>query len=154
MASTEKARQMSDRLFDEMKLRCAPLAVVQSTGTAGDPVISVGPGTALGANAIVRVVPEPAPLAKDVLGLASNVYTPHRIQIVTEADFAGTTDNVVDPMTRQQLVNVVGPVINAGATVEWYESATGVAPTEAAIIAGNLKATFVQHAWNGALAGQ
>lgn len=143
MATTEKARMIALRLADELKLRVFPaLAFAETTGTAGDPVINIGTGADRSASATIRVVPFPAPLAKDILGLTSPQVALHVVQLATEANFAGTTDNIADNLTRQQLMNILGPCVGTGCKVEWYEEADGTGPSETTIDPTKLKAEF------------
>jgi hypothetical protein len=142
MANDYKSQAISNQLADLFKQRLnGSLALVQSNDTDLNPLISIGPGTNGGANAIVKVIPQNWPLAQDVLGLSANIYGPHTVQLVTEADPAGGAG--ADPLTPAQLLLVIGQIVLMGCLVEWYQSASGTAPSAAAIIAGNLKGTFV-----------
>lgn len=142
MATTEKARMLSLRLADELKLRLSALAFAETVGTSGDPLIKIGTGADRSASAVIRIVPFAAPLAKDILGNASSVYATHIVQLATEANFAGTTDNIADNLTRQQLIDILGPCVLIGAQVQWYEEADGTGPSETTIDPTKLKATF------------
>lgn len=143
--TTEKARMIALKLADELKIRLSALALAEGTGSAGDPLLTIGAGSIGGANAIVRVIPTAFSLAKDILGNAANSYTPHTIQLCTEANPAGGSG--ADILTPQQVVSLTSAIDGFGATWEWYQSANGTAPTEAAMIAGNLKATFDQNSY-------
>lgn len=137
--STEKARMISLRLAEMLRARIGTLALVEGVGASGDPLITIGAGSNGGVNAVIRVVPFSAPIAKDVLGLASTVFTPHVVQLATEANNAAGSG--ADILTRQQLMNFLAPVLGIGAQVEWYEEANGTAPVEATITSSKLKAT-------------
>lgn len=135
-----KANEIRDELADELKKRLSDLAHVNSFDANANPMITIGAGSALGRNAVIVVKPIDWPLAKDVLGLPATVFTPHVIQLVTEANFAGTTDNVADPLLPQDILVLLSTICKRGTKVEWYQSATSVAPTTAAILTANKKA--------------
>lgn len=145
MATSEKARMIALRIAEDLKFRIGALALAETVGTSGDPVINIGAGTDRSASATIRVVPMGFPLAKDVLGNASNVYTPHTVQLATEANYAGATDNIADNLTRQQLGDILVSCISTGCTMEWYEEADGTGPSETTIAANKLKATLKQN---------
>lgn len=141
MATSFKAQAIANQLADLLKARgLGSLGLVQSFDTDQNPLISIGSGAAGSANFIIKVTPVILPDSQDVLGNASIAYSPHVIQLCTEADPAAGAG--ADPTTRQQLLNVLGQIGRMGARQEWYESASGVAPSAAALIAGNLKASF------------
>jgi len=142
MASTQKAFGIARRIFDDLRLRQRALAAVETLGTSGDPLLRFGAGTIGSASCVIRVVQLAAPTAKDVFNNASQVQVPHRIQIATEANHAGITDNVPDVLTRQQLIDILGVCLAQGSIVEWYEENNGTAATEATITGSKLKATF------------
>lgn len=152
--SDHKSASLANDIADELKLRFAPLAVVESFDANSNPMISVGAGVAAGRNAIIIVKPIDWPLAKDVLGLPATVYNPHVIQLVTEANYAGATDSVADAVPPADLLKLLAVVTKRGTKVEWYQSATGVAPTAAAAIAGNLKASIDADLYWGNLSSQ
>lgn len=130
-------------LGDELKLRLSALAFAETIGASGDPLINIGAGTTRTASATIRIIVFGAPLAKDILGNASQVYATHIVQIATEANFAGTTDNIADNLTRQQLIDVLGPCLAVGAQVQWWEEADGTGPSETTFNTGaKLKATY------------
>lgn len=143
MATDYKSQAIAHDLADRLKERgLGSLGIVESFDTDGNPLITLGAGVALGANAVLKVRPVDWPLAQDILGLAANVYNPHVIQLVTEADYQGATDNVLDPLSPDQLLKILASAEKMGCILEWYQSATSVAPTAAAIIPSNLKSTF------------
>ena len=148
-----KAIAMAHELADKLKLRFSTLTVAESFDSDGFPLITIDDGApATGeASMIVKVMPIDWPLAKDILGNAANIYTPHKILLGTESNFAGTTDNVADYLTRQQLLNIVGEIVLRGTAVEWYETAAGTAPTIANTIfaAAKLKASWIPDMYNG-----
>lgn len=141
MGTTYKAQALANQLADWLKARgLSSLGLTQSFDTDLNPLISIGSGSIGSANFIIKVAPIAWPLAEDIFGNAAIQYAPHVIQMVTEANPVGGAG--ADILTPQQLMNVLNQCQLMGCQMEWYESANGVAPTAAAIIAGNLKATF------------
>lgn len=141
MATTKKALVLSEELAADLAMRLGMAATV-SYDTDNCPLVSFGSGVAGTANILIKVKPEALPGSQDILGLASIPYGPHIIQLCTEANYAGATDNVDDPLTPAQLLATLGEIVMKGCKVEWYQSATGVAPSTAALIAADLKAAF------------
>jgi hypothetical protein len=158
MANSYKALAIAHELADRLKQRLpAALKVTESFDTDGNPLISINDGTPIAgeANAILKVAAIAWPEVKDVLGLDQTVFTPHVISLATEADYAGATDNVADPMTRAQLLPILGQALAMGCRVDWYESATGVAPSAATIAdATKLKATYQPDVYHALVSNQ
>src|SRR3954470_4450865 len=123
MAVSYKAIALSNSVLDKLKARLnGSLTAVQSFDTDGYPLINIGPGTAGSASFLIKIAAASWPKGLDALGLAQNVFTPHIIQLATEADYAGATDNVADPTTRAQLGLVLGQLFGMGCQLDWYES--------------------------------
>lgn len=154
MATSAKASKMSAELADRLKIRpgLSALTVRESVDTDGNPLILVGAGSAGGENAVVKTKPVVWSLATDVLGLAANIYTPHVMQVVTEANPTGGSG--ADPLSAADLLSLIAQCSAMGCIVEWYQSAAGVAPTAAAIITANLKATYYPDARYPLISGQ
>jgi hypothetical protein len=141
MKSFEMSREIADVLRKKPSL--AGLAFTETTGTANDPIISIGPGTTRGKNVVIRLTELTNPTATDSLNLTAGKYGPHVAQLATEANFAGTTDNIADNIPRQMLLDVLGEVIKRGSRVEWWEEADGTAPSETTYnTASKLKASW------------
>lgn len=141
MASTEKARMISLKIKDAVALRQSALTVVEGAGTSGDPLITIGPGTTGTASAVIRVVPDSASLAKDILGNSSQVYATHTIQLGSEAN--RSSGSAADNLSRQQLADILATIVQMGAKVEWYEEAYGTPAAESTLgDSTKLKATF------------
>lgn len=142
-ASQAKSRQLADLLRIEL---AATLPVcTESFDTDGNPVITLSADAtpAFGEKVIViRTKPIDWPTAKDSLGNAAVSFGPHVYQICTEANFAGTTDNVADILTMGEKLMVIVEVGRCGSFVEYYESANGTVPSTAQMTAGNLKGTW------------
>lgn len=100
------------------------------SGVEGAPVISV---KASGGNvdALLRIDQVSTP-AKDILGLAQNVFTPHICKLIIDSDLS-------KELHLQLLTAIGGECILHGIKLEVY---TAAAATEANLVAGNLKATF------------
>lgn len=137
MATSFKAQAIAHKLADLYKAR--GYTPTESFDTDNNPLISIGPGTAGNKNAIVKVLPTSWPLANDILGNAALQYTPHTIQIVTEADSAGT--GIATATAWQFLFDIMGQATLMGCHVDTYQSANGVAPSTAAIT-GAPKSSF------------
>jgi hypothetical protein len=165
VANSYKALAIAAELADKLKTRLpATQLVTQSFDTDGNPLISINDGTAatLEANFVIKIAAVDWPLALDVLGLAQTVFTPHVIAIATEADT--TAGAAADPMTRAQLLPVIGQALAMGCETRWYESAVGAVPTAATITAGaatgaafgttNLKATYQPDHYHGLVSNQ
>lgn len=140
MAADYKSIALRAELADELKKRFSALAVVEGFDANGNPSLTMGAGVAAGRNAIIIVKAIDWPLAKDVLGLPATVFNPHVIQMVTEGEV--TAGAGADALTTSDVLALFSVISKRGTRVEHYESAAGVAPTAAAAIAGNLKASY------------
>jgi hypothetical protein len=141
--SFEMARELGDRYRKSAAL--AAVTMVEGIGTNGDPTILFGTGVSRGPNAFIRIAEITNPTAKDSLGLTAGAYTPHVVQLATEANFAGTTDNIADNITTVRLLDLLGELFMTGCQIEWYQEADGTTPTETTITASKLKGTFNPH---------
>lgn len=142
MSSTSyKAKQIADELAADYRVTLSSLTLVQSFDSSGNPTIALGAGVAGGANAFIVVKPIDWALAKDIFGNSALQFSPHVIQLCTEANYAATTDNVADTLTAAQIAHLVFPIARVATQFEWYQTATGTAPTVSGITAANLKVT-------------
>ncbi len=151
-----KAQEIAAELADELAKRLS-LAVTQGTDINGDPTILLGGSTPGAKNVFIRVKAVDNSLAKDALGLAQNVFTPHVIQFATEANYAdelGGADNVADILTPTELLPVIACIAARGCAVEWYTSTYGTAPVVGTLVSANLKASFDPSVYWGVLAQQ
>lgn len=130
MATTQKAIELSAYLAEALALRLSALAQSTSFDTDGNPLISVGSGTAGQKNLIVKVMPTPWPNAKDSLGNSAIQYTPHTVRLATEASAAAGVGTI---FSTQDVLHFIGEILGKGCRVEWYQSANGVAPTATTI---------------------
>jgi hypothetical protein len=132
-----KAIEIAHNLADNIKQRgsAGPLAtlytsaipVVEAFDTNGLPTIAVGNVAAsTDVGIFIQVGPQVWPLAQDVLGNTAAIYTPTVIRIAVEASPDGpmqTTDFAI-------LMAVLGDAIQTGARVEFWNSASGTAPSD------------------------
>lgn len=151
---TKKAHVIAADIAAELKLRLASLTITESVDTDQSPLVKVGTGASGAKGCLIKVVPQDWPLAKDILGLTANVFAPHKIQLVFEANFAGTTDNVADNNSWVEKLAILGVVVLKGTRVEIYESPYGATVGAEDIVAGNLKATFDGSLQYGMLSNQ
>jgi hypothetical protein len=156
MATTAKAVEICKELFDKLKARLGTSLAITINQDASDlnPYIQIGSGVSNTPNATLKVMPQDWPLAKDSLGNTAPAYSPHKIALVTEANFAGTTDNVVDNLTRAQLLPILGQALYMGTRLEWYETAFATPPTIAGIVVGNLKAAIDPNVYRPMISSQ
>lgn len=142
-ASQAQMRELADLLAKEV---AATLPVqTQSFDTDGNPVLTLSADATPAAGEkvmVLRIKPIDWSNAKDSLGLPALSFGPHVIQICTEANFAGTTDNIADILTPVELLPVIVECGRKGSFVEWYQSANATVPSTAQMTAGNLKATW------------
>ena len=153
ITATKKALSLARVMVDNLTLRLGalstPLFVAQSTDASGNPLLGIGPtateaagvlagtGTAGHQDAVIKIVPWPS-IGSDSLGNAQNSYSPHKIQIVTEA----SATSGVDVMTEVNKLSLLGEALRTGCTVELYQTANLTAPSPSGIVAANLVATY------------
>lgn len=135
-----KAQALAHEIADKLKIRLSALTLVEGFDTNGNPTITIGAGSPGGKNFFVRVQPISWPLSLNVLGLASEVFTPHVIQFATEANPAGGAG--ADILTPAELLPFLGETLVRGTKVEWYTSTNGTAPVVGTLVAGNLQASY------------
>lgn len=141
MAATKKALALAEDIASELKLRQTALPVSVSADTDGNPLVFLGTGVAGTKNTIFKVLNVVWPLAKDILGLESQVFTPHVIRVGFEAPTT-TAAADTDPNTLQDKLLSLAVALSRGTRVEVYESAAGDSPDADDLIAGNLKASY------------
>ena len=152
MATTAKAiataRELAD-LWTKEVAGTLPI-LVQSFDSAGNPVITLSADSspATGEKVIVVRVSPIAWTATDLLGNASQMFTPHQIEICTEANYESTTDTVLDILSPVELLPVIAEIVRRGTLVKWYVIANGTVPSTAVMIAANLKATYADLYWS------
>jgi len=149
-----KAQALAHDLADELKKR-STLTLVEGFDANGDPTIALGDGVAGHKNFFIRVKAIDWSLSKNVIGLTSEVFTPHVIQFATEKNYEATTDNVLDILGPTELLPVLGSILARGTKVEWYRSTNGTAPTVTTINdSTKLSATYEAHLYWTMKSGQ
>ena len=148
MATTAKAvataRELIDLFSKEVSASFASIAETFEAVT-GNPIITLSDGTpAAGEKVIILRVRPITWTATDILGLTSQVYTPHTIDICTETN-AAATPNV---LTTVELLPVLAEIAKRGMLINWYQTAALTVPSAAAMIDANLKATFSDLYWS------
>lgn len=110
----------------------------QTSDVDGYPLVSVGPGTAGGQNAVIKVMSAAAPLAKDALGNVANIYTPDVMMIALEAGAVGAS-----LLDATHLLQIMADATEFHTRVELWNSANGTAPSAATFAtAANFKAAW------------
>ena len=128
MNTTQKAMEIAMNLRDELAMRTGLATVLSfealsadvSDGSTLHPVILVGTDVGTTAGCRVAVKPIEWPLAKDVLGLQSAVYTPHEILVGFEAPAAGP----VEATSLALKLQIIGAIVQQGCRVKIFESPT------------------------------
>lgn len=141
-----KAIALAHEMADKLKIRFSSLTVTEAFDTDGAPYITINDATAAAGeqNMLVKVSPETWPLALDVLGNAANIYSPSKVQIVTE--LSATAGQTL--LSGANILALLGECLSRGAKVEWYMSTNGAAPGLADITASKLKGTFYPDLYN------
>jgi hypothetical protein len=146
MATTKKALALAVKLADELRLRApmlaGALAITEGFDvTTGNPTIVVGAGGIGDAGGFIMISPVAFPNSYNVIGQVASVYTPHVVQIVTEANPAGGAG--ADINTPAQLLGLLlAPALKLGCKVEWYNAANGSAADAADITEAKLVASY------------
>lgn len=156
--STYKSVAIMRELVDVLKKKVAatmPIAV-ESFDSSSNPVVTLSQDSTPAAGekvVVIRCQPlgnypaysssnvQGGPVALDSLGNTANQYSHHVIEICTEANYAGTTDNVADILTPTELGPVFFEAARRGCQVKWYVSANGTVPATSQMTAANLKDT-------------
>ena len=141
---TAKALASHRELVDHLKYFVAATlpVVVDSYDSDGSPITTFSADATPAAGEKVVVLRTKAidwATAKDSLGNTAIQYAPHVFQICTEANFAGTTDNVADILVNGELLFFFVEAGRRGSFVEWYQSANATVPAVAQMTAANLK---------------
>lgn len=126
---SSKANIHADALVQSLSQRFgSTIAVAKAFDTDGQPLIKIGTQAAgAGSNsATLKLSTEPS-IWKNSIGLAQEVYTPHRIQVAYEAVSA----TGVTPMTEAIKAKMMVEVFTQGMAVDIYVLATATAPTPA-----------------------
>lgn len=137
--ATQKAISMARRLADELTFRLnGDLDVVESRDSNGNPLVTVGDAGIGDAGCLIRIVTVPT-IQKNSIGLDQEVFTPHIVQLMTEANYAGSDNGVADINTATQFATFLAVCVETGAKVEIWQTANGTAPSAGAFATGSNK---------------
>lgn len=136
MAADKQTLVTSSQIAEELRLRLPSVTITEGVGSSGDPTITFGTPATDGA--FIRLVQE-STVQLNALGLAQQVYAPHKIQVAFEFDSVLTT---VATMPLVNISALMSTLITKGMTLEVYAVASGGTPNEAALVAANLKSTI------------
>lgn len=131
---TQKALDIAADLVSALSVRLPALAIVQTVDTDGCPLVRIGAATAGADGALLKVLPVTTFLS-DALGNPQPVYSPHIIDIASEAGGAPV-------LTAATQMAIFGECLRKGTRVQWYQSTNGTSPSVATLVAGNLVASF------------
>ena len=143
------ARELVD-LWTKEVATTLPVIVQSFEATTGNPVITLSADAtpATGEKVVVVRISPITWSANDILGLTSQIYCPHQIDICTEANYAGATDNIADILTPVELLPILAEVVKRGMMVRWYVIANGTVPSTTVMTSGNLVATYSDLYWS------
>ena len=136
MAATQKAIALLDAIAEELSKRLPLIAQTKGQDSLLNPQLVVGTGSVGAAGCYLRVIPQPW-TATNVLGLASQVFSPHVIQVVFEANNAAGA--AADINTLANFSTILAVLARKMTALEVYEEPNGSAPGEADITSGKLK---------------
>lgn len=145
------ARELTDKL---KKLVPSTMSVVtESNDSDQNPVITLSADAtpATGEKVIViRFKQVSQPTAVDMFSRTdlTGPYGPVMVQICTEKNYEGATDNVLDILGPGDLLPLLMEIGKLARWTEWYRTANGTVPSTAAMIAANLAATWKDLYWN------
>jgi hypothetical protein len=143
------ARELLD-LFAKEVATTLP-SQVQTSDTNGNPVLTLSQDSTPAAGEkviVIRIQPLADWSPKDILGLASQMYTPHQIDICTETN-AAATPNV---LTTVELLPVLAEIAKRGMVINWYQTAALSVPSVVAMTSSNLTAKFADLYWSASKA--
>ena len=153
MATTTKALAIARELIDlwTKEVSTSFASVAESFDTNGNPVITLSDGGPSAGEkvAVVRISPI-AWTATDILGNASQVYTPHVIDLCTEANNA--VGAVADILTPTEILPILAEIVKRGTMVRWYVSPNATVPATTQMTSGNLSASYSDLYWSASKA--
>jgi hypothetical protein len=137
MPATQKQVVLLDAIAEELSRRL-PAITSQTKGqdSQQNPQLVLGAGTAGAAGCYIRIIQQPW-TAKNVLGLTNDVYTPHVVQVVFEAN--PTPGAGADINSLATLSTVIAVCARKNTALEIFQETTGAAPGEADCVAGKLQ---------------
>ena len=143
------ARELAD-LFAKEVISTLPIQV-QSVDSVGNPVLTLSADATPATTEkviVIRVRPLAAWTPKDSLGLDSQMYTPHQIDICTEINAAGAP-NILTPV---ELAPVLCEIAKRGMIVNWYQSPAGDVPALSEMTDAQLTKSFQDLYWSASKA--
>lgn len=145
MATSHKAHSFMRAIKEELEFRIPATGRKFNLGvdSSGNPTLSINDGTAAtGEKNLVVIVKSLSNGVTDSLGLASNEYGPHVVQISTET---GATANA-HFWASDELAFIMSACMKPNAVFEWYRTANTTVPTTSAL--GTL-AVRIADLWKG-----
>lgn len=151
---SKKAHALAADLAADLTVRLASLSLTVTLSADTDllPLVKVGTQVAGSQSALIKITTDSSALAKDVLGLTQQAFSPHKIQLVLEGNpIAGAG---ADVMAWPAKLSIIASVVRRGCKVELYETANTNAVDVSDIASANLKTTFQPDLAYGVLANQ
>jgi hypothetical protein len=132
MATTKKALELAAELADELRKRVSDYAsITESSDASGNPLITLNADASPATTedvVVIRVRPRTWELAKDVLGTAQTVYTPHVIDVATEV--SGVATGIMDYVSVAHALQILTSCAKRGTRLELWEETNGTIPSE------------------------
>jgi len=125
MAQLKKAQAIAKTLVDASSLLLPTLLVTEGVDGSNQPTILIGAAAAGATGCFIRVKPVDW-TAKDIFGNAADVFGPHVVQIVIEANPAGGAG--ADVNSIGDVAKMIRVASAAGCKLEVYQSANGAVP--------------------------
>lgn len=135
MPATQKAVNLIEAVAEELQRRLPAIALTKGQDTALNPQIVLGTGAAGAVGCYIRCISQPW-TAKNVLGMAADVFAPHVMQVVFEAN--NTAGVGADVNTLATVSTVLAVLARKGTALEVYQETSGAAPGEADIVPAKL----------------
>lgn len=147
-----KALTIARELVTRLKVRFAEvgLSIAEGLDTDGNPTFVISDGTPATTEQVifVRVKTFPAEnLWTNSVGLAQEQWTPHVVQVATEAFAASGAGAQLSTVTTANQLALFGEIMPFKTRVEVYLSALGTVPSVATIASANYKGGFDSLYW-------
>jgi len=145
-AQPAKENTLMLKLVEELKERLPAYNYTQSFDANGYPTLLMSqslPAVSQQNNAFIVFLPVPTPFV-DSINTPQGVWTPLICNVVEEALTGSPTISCVAQSISAQINQCV---INQGCINNWYLSAAGTLPSEAAILPANLQTSSVVDAY-------
>jgi hypothetical protein len=152
MPATQKAVALLDAIAEELLKRLSAITPqTKGQDSAQNPQLVVGAGTAGAAGCYLRVISQPW-TAKNVLGSTSDVFSPHVVQVVFEANPAGGAGADINSLAT--LSTVIAVCARKNTALEIFQETNGAAPGEADCVAAKLQVRLDASLDHGMIANQ